>query len=107
MEAIRPILESLSFSDDDFESETAQPPDYPDIEACIKNPPNVDQSDKRVTFMLTLLSVVNLFVIVQGFFSLITRIRNLPVVYSTVFLFYFSALSCLMIAEIYFLAGYF
>ena len=55
---------------------------------------------------MLVLAVINLFVIIQGVFSFFARVKNYPVRYITIILFYSMALSCLIVAEVYLISGY-
>ena len=64
-----------------------------------------DPSDKDTIITMYVLAVINIFVIIQGFYTFRLRLLNdSPLMRTKIISFYFAALSCLMIAEIYFLS---
>jgi hypothetical protein len=63
-----------------------------------------DASDQKTTRALYVLAVINAFVIAQGFYSFWLKFKT-DLAGLRVVLFYIMSLSCLMVAEIYFLSS--
>ena len=67
-----------------------------------------DQSDQKATRALFVLAGINFLVILQGVYTFRIRLQNDPYRMRTkIYMFLILALSCLCVAEIYFIIGSF
>lgn len=64
-----------------------------------------DPSDRKTVNTMYVLAGINAFVIIQGFYTFNLRMKNdCSRMRNKIIAFYFMALTCLMVAEIYFLS---